>query len=162
MNIDWVEYGYTDKVGGHGAINLLKLGAQTHAEFAKKAEVAPRTYDPHYDDEAVFARAHGELIAALSFERSAWQRTIIIRYAYVEPRWRKKGIHSMLYRHVEAIAKRDGYVNIARSVMASNTSMVKAILAQGGQPTYQEFTHRVADPAYVGNLSNKYELADPL
>lgn len=117
-----------------------------------------RVMVPHWDKEAVFVQdKHGQVIAAMSFDRSEWNRSIGIGFSYVGVKHRRRGLHSMLFKAVCRIGERDGYFRIGRTVNGNNEPMIAAILKQGCVQKSVNYEFKL-HPKDIKSLKDKFEL----
>jgi GNAT superfamily N-acetyltransferase len=93
----------------------------------------------HYWVAEVAGRVVGQLL--ITFEWSDWRNGVLwwIQSVYVDPDFRRKGIFSSLYRHVESLAHADEHVcGIRLYVENSNERAQTTYLSLGMQrPGYQ-------------------------
>ncbi len=144
---------------------LKPLGGTPVQRFLLNAIEAERPWSgplqvtiPNWDQEGVFVENKvGEVISAMAFERSVWDRTVVIGYAFTDPKHRRKGHHSKLFKAVCKIAKRDGYYKIRRSVKGDNKVMIAAIEAQGCVMTSRTYTFYFLD-VKTDSIKDKFEL----
>ena len=145
---------YVKQIGGHPVKELVQKAVN---EWAAKSSTAS------YELEAVYINdKEGRCIAAMTFSREVWRRGIDIQWTFVEPEYRRVGIHSKLFECVKRIAIRDGYVTVKRYVNAENHTMIRAVEAQGGIPAKIIFDHDLTrDLRFkfpLGSVEDKFSL----
>lgn len=147
---------YVKPIGGTPVQRFLvgAINAEEEGGFVDPLRVMV----PDWDKEGVFIiDKAGIVIAAMSFQRSEWNRAIGVGFSYVAPKHRRKGLHSKLFKAVCRIGERDGYLRVGRTVNGNNKPMIAAILKQGCLQKSVNYEFRL-NPKNIKSLQDKFEL----
>lgn len=80
-------------------------------------------------NEVIFARSGKDYIGFISFaeyEDYAW-----VYASYVDPKFRKQGIYTKMYKRLRTLARKRGYRSIESGIAPKNKAMLKAAVSMG-------------------------------
>ena len=85
----------------------------------------------------VYAEVNDSVVGCIVFDyKDDYLKLAYIVAGAVDPKYRSRGIYSMLHRHLEAIARTLGCVKIRSDVHPNNTPMLNTMKALGKEITY--------------------------
>ena len=86
----------------------------------------------NWDDKvSVILSRSGELQGLIVWRHLKWLQQVWICQGWVEPKYRRRGLYTKLYRAVKAEAKKLGARTIAGGVKPANVAMIAAAKRQG-------------------------------
>ena len=86
---------------------------------------------------AVFAEHNNQVVGCIVYDfKDDYLKLAYIVAGAVDPKYRGKGIYSILHRHLEAVAKSLGCTKIRSDVHPDNTTMINTMKALGKEITY--------------------------
>jgi GNAT superfamily N-acetyltransferase len=99
----------------------------------------------NWDDRAFFAYDDltNDIVGAVSYSLSDWDRTCYVRWAYVLPEYRRHGLHTSMVVRIEKKAIEGCCVKMSRSTHVDNEVTQRSIESQGYVPKMISFEKRL-------------------
>ena len=122
-----------------------QIALEAFSETLKDGNAQTYVLPYSYDDEVIICLVHGEPVGIITFWITEWNETVFIRIAYVKPAYRRRGIHTSMYRKLKEMARKKGAKRIYSGVSVNNSAMLALAKKQGRELVAHMFLDELED-----------------